>query len=287
VTARTAIVTDSTCNLSVELAAEKHIYVTPLYVIWDEVTYRDGIDISELEFYQRLVSSGDIPKTSQASVQDFVTLFQKARDAENADAIVCPVLSSDLSGTYASAVQAKEQVDFPVYVVDTRQITWALGHIVLSAAAARDAGANPEEIAQVVQNSAQRQSVLFTIDSLEYIRRGGRIGNARLLLGSALHIKPVLEIRGGIVESVENVRTRKRAVEYLLKAAAERAGGCAIVRASVIHGNVPEEAEALRRQAIETFHPQESYLSYACTSVGVHTGPRVLGVVVEWADSAG
>lgn len=283
----TALVTDSTSNLSAELAAEKHIHITPLYVIWDEKTLRDGIDISEPAFYDRLVTSGDIPKTSQASPQDFVTLFEQTRAAENADEVVCAVLSSDLSGTYASAIQAKEQVDFPVHVVDTRQITWALGHILLSAAAARDAGASPREIVEVIQRSAEHQYVVFTINSLEYIRRGGRIGNARLLLGSALHIKPVLELRNGIVSSVDNVRTRKRAVDFLVKAAAEQAGGCPVVRASVIHGGVPDEAEALQQQAIEQFNPSETYLSYACTTIGVHTGPGVLGLAVEWADPAG
>lgn len=285
--ARTALVTDSTCNLSPELAAEQHIYVTSLYVIWNEETFRDGIDMSERVFFNRLATSGDIPKTSQASPQDFVMLFEKAREAEHADEVVCAVLSSDLSGTYASAVQAKEQVDFPVHVVDTRQITWALGHIMLSAAVARDAGASPVEIVETIRRSAERQYVVFTINSLEYIRRGGRIGNARLLLGSALHIKPVLDVRDGIVNSVENVRTRKRAVEFLVKAAAERAGGCPVVRASIIHGDALEEAEALRKQAIEKFNPQETHLSYACTTIGVHTGPGVLGLVVEWADPAG
>lgn len=279
----TALVTDSTSNLYGALAAENRIYVAPLYVIWGEETLRDGIDLTEQAFYRRLEESDDIPKTSQVSPQDFIDLFHRARELEKADEVVCGVISCDLSGTYASAMQAKEKVDFPVHVVDTRQTTWALGHTMLSAAKARDAGASAEEIVAVIRNTAARQHISFTIESLEYLRRGGRIGNARLLLGSALHIKPVLELRDGLVSSVDNVRTRRRAVERLLKVAEDEAKGREIARLSIIHGDVENEAEFLLRQAVEKFKPRETHLGYACLTIGVHTGPGVLGLVIEWA----
>ena len=279
---RTALVTDSTCNLPPDMVAERRIHVAPLYILWDEDSYRDGIDITSDEFYSRLATSESLPKTSQVSVQDFVDLFEKAREAEQADEVICTVISSELSGTYAAAVQAAGKVDFPVRVIDSRQVSWALGFPVLSGADARDAGADPAEIERVIRSAMARQRLIFTIDSLEFLHRGGRIGNARLLLGSALHIKPILELDNGIVSSAENVRTRKRAVEQLLTIAAQRAQGSAIRRLAVIHGNAEEEANYLIEAAQARFHPNQIYLSYVTAVLGVHAGPGALGVVVEW-----
>jgi DegV family protein with EDD domain len=147
---RVALVTDSTCNLSHELAAERHIYMAPLYILWGEASYKDGIDIKEPELFQRMRETEDLPKTSQVSVQDFADMFEAARNAESADEVVCAVISCDLSGTYASAMQAKDMVDFPVHVIDTRQTSWALGFPMLSGADARDAGASAEEMARII-----------------------------------------------------------------------------------------------------------------------------------------
>jgi DegV family protein with EDD domain len=280
--AHTALVTDSTCNLYPELAAEKHIHVVPLYILWGDASYKDGIDLKEPELFRRLAATNHLPKTSQASPQDFVETFRHVRETEQADAVVCAVISSDLSGTYASAVQARDTVDFPVYVVDTRQASWALGYAMLSAAAARDAGAGPEDIVEAVRRTAAHSHVLFTIESLDYLYYGGRIGNASRLLGSALNIKPVLELRDGIVSPVDKVRTRKRAVANMLQAAADCAAGHPICRLAVIHGDVEDEAKALLDEAAARFNPQETYLSYATAVLGVHIGPGTLGIVIEW-----
>lgn len=280
--ARTAIVTDSTCNLPPELAAERRIYVAPLYVLWGEQSLRDGIDIQEIEFYQRLRSTTDIPKTSQVTPQDFATLFEQARAEEEADAIVCVVLSSELSGTYASATLARGMVDFPVHVVDSRQVSWALGHAALAGADARDQGASPEEIAAAVRDASARQHLVFTIDSLEHLRRGGRIGSGKLLFGSALHIKPVLTLRDGVIEPLENVRTRKRALERLSTAAEKLLGGKKVGRLSVLHADAEAEALTVLEAARAKFSPTQSHIAYATTVLGVHAGPGAVGLVVEW-----
>lgn len=283
-TARTALVTDSTSNLSHDLAAEHHIYMAPLYVVWGDESLKDGIDLTEPELFGRLSESSDIPKTSQVSPQDFATMFEEARSAEQADEVVCGVLSSDLSGTYASAMQAKDMVDFPVHVVDTRQTSWALGFTMLAAARARDAGAGPDDIVGVIEETARRTHLVFTIESLEYLHRGGRIGSASRLLGSALNIKPVLELKDGIVSPGDKVRTRKRAVDHLLKMAVAPAGGRPVVRLAVIHGGVADEAQALLEKAVETFKPpHETYLSFVTAVLGVHVGPGALGIIVEWS----
>lgn len=282
-TSAIALVTDSTCNLYPDLAADRHIHVVPLYVLWGEQSYRDGVDLGERELFQRLASERELPKTSQATPQDFVEAFKRAREAEQAEAVVCGVLSSSLSGTYASAMQAREMVDFPVYVVDTRQVSWALGFAMLAAADARDARQTPEQIARVIAETAGRTQVLFTIESLEYIHRGGRIGNASRLLGTALNIKPLLEIRDGIVNSVDKVRTRKRALERMLDLIGQMGGDRAITRLAVIHGDVEAEAMALRDAAVTRYQPNESYLSYATAVLGVHVGPGTLGICAQYS----
>lgn len=281
--ARTAIVTDSTCNLPPDLARERGIHVVPLYVVWGDESLRDGIDIHEQEFYARLRASKDIPKTSQATPQDFVLAFEQARAAANADEVVCAVVSSALSGTYASAILAQDMVDFPVQVIDTRQVSWALGHVTLAAADARDNGASAGEIAAAARDAAARQQLVFTIDSLEHLKRGGRISSGKLFVGSALNIKPVLVVREGVIEAVENVRTRKRALQQLPKVAADVLDGRQVKRLSVLHADAEAEGRAVLEQAQQQFQPEEIMFAYATTVLGVHAGPGAVGLVVEWS----
>ncbi len=279
---RTALVTDSTCNVPPDLAADRHIYVAPLYILWGDDTYRDGVDLTEPQLFERLETASVLPKTSQVSPQDFAGLFTHAHEVEEADEVVCGVISCDLSGTYASAIQAKDMVDFPVRVVDTRQASWGLGFPMLAAAAARDAGATPDKIARVIQESSERSRVFFTVESLEYLHRGGRIGAASRFLGSALNIKPILQLNEGVVIPVDKVRTRKRAVERMLKMAADCAAGQPIQRLAIIHGDAEAEGQLMLETAVEQFGPDELYLSFVTAVVGVHVGPGALGIIVEW-----
>jgi DegV family protein with EDD domain len=279
---RIALVTDSTCNLPPEMAAERHIYVAPLYILWGEASYKDGIDIKEPELFRRMAETEDLPKTSQVSVQDFADMFEEARKTESADEVVCAVISCDLSGTYSSAMQAKEMVDFPVHVIDTRQTSWALGFSVLSGADARDAGASAEEIVRVISETSRDSCLLFTVETLTYLHRGGRIGNASWLLGTALNIKPLLELENGLIEAADKVRTRKRAVEHLVKLAQERAAGNPIRRLAIIHGGVEDEAQALLEMAREKLTPDESHISYVAAVLGVHIGPGAIGINAQW-----
>ncbi|MBN1565369.1 MAG: DegV family protein [Anaerolineae bacterium] len=277
-----ALVTDSTSNIPPELAAERQIHIAPLYILWGEDSYKDGVDLKEPELFQRMRTSTTMPQTSQVSVQDFVTIFQQAQNTENAEAIVCAVISTDLSGTYASAIQAAESVDIPVHVIDTRQTSWALGFSIFSGAQARDTGASAEEIVQTIQHSAENVCLLFTVESLEYLRRGGRIGQASYLLGSALNIKPILQLKEGVIHAVDKVRTRKRAVEHLLKLAEQYVAGRPVKRFSVIHAGVEDEAQNLLDEGVVQFKPSESYVTYISAVLGVHVGPGTLGVIVEW-----
>ncbi|MBI5960135.1 MAG: DegV family protein [Chloroflexi bacterium] len=280
---RVALVTDSTCNIYPALAAERHIYVAPLYIVWRAESLKDGIDIQEPELFKGLADAKQLPSTSQVSPQDFADMFRQARATEQADEIICATISQSLSGTYASAIQAKEMVDFPVHVIDTRQASWALGFPMLAAADARDAGASVQDITQVIRDTAVRTWLTFTIESLEYLHRGGRIGGASRFLGSALNIKPVLELKDGIVSPVDKVRTRKRALERLIKVTETFAAGKPINRLAVIHGNAAEEAEIFLNHVITIFNPRDTYLSYVTAVLGVHVGPGALGIIIEKA----
>ncbi len=242
---------------------------------------RDGVDLNPPTFYRMLEASGDIPKTSQASPQDFVEAFEAAREKEGADEVVCAVISQQLSGTYASAMQAREMVDFPVHVIDTRQVSWGLGHAVLAGAERRERGGSASEIADAIRQAAARQKIYFTVENLEYLRRGGRIGNARLLIGTALSIKPLLQIKDGVVASVDNVRSRRRALERMLTEAEAFIADYPTGQVSVIHGNAEKEAQFLMDEVNHRFKPTVARLTYACMAIGVHTGPGVLGLVVE------
>jgi len=278
-----ALVTDSTCNLSPDLVAQRHIYVAPLYILWGDKSYRDGVDITEPELFRRLAVARELPKTSQVSPQSFADLYRHAREAENAEVVVCGVISSGISGTYASAMQAREMVDFPVYVVDTHQTSWGLGFPMLAAAQARDAGQDAEAIAETIRETAMRTHLLFTVESLDYLYKGGRIGGASRLLGTALNIKPVLELRDGVVSPVDKVRTRKRAIEYVLTHIGQIVGGRPIVRLGIVHGDAEDEALALRDAAVACYNPSEVYLSYITAVLGVHVGPGTLGIDAEWS----
>ncbi len=277
-----ALVTDSTSNIPPVVAAERRIYVAPLYVLWGEDSYKDGIDLKEPELFQRMRESTVAPKTSQVSVQDFVSLFEHVQRTEGADEIVCAVISNDLSGTYASAIQAAEQVQVRVHVIDTRQTSWALGFSVLAGADARDAGASSDKILQVIQASAKNSCLLFTVETLEYLRRGGRIGHASYLLGSALNIKPVLELKDGVIHAADKVRTRKRAAEHLIKLAEQHAAGRPVKRLGVIHAEAEDEAQKLLEDAAAQFSPHETFMNYVAAVLGVHIGPGALGLIVEW-----
>jgi DegV family protein with EDD domain len=279
---RVALVTDSSCNIPPGLTVERQIYVAPLYILWGEDSYRDGIDLKESELFKKMSESTVAPKTSQVSVQDFVTLFEEAQRTEGAEEIVCAVLSSDLSGTYASAVQAVEKVDVPVHVIDTRQTSWALGFSVLVGADARDAGASSEDIIQAIQHAAVNSCLLFTVETLEYLRRGGRIGQASYLLGSALNIKPILELKEGVIHAADKVRTRKRAVTHLVELAEQHVAGRPVQRFCVIHGDAEADGQILLNDAIARFSPEESFLTYISAVLGVHVGPGVLGLIAQW-----
>ncbi|MCB9437699.1 MAG: DegV family protein [Anaerolineales bacterium] len=276
-----AIVTDSTCDLKPELVAQYGISLVRQHILWGTENYLDGIDLSINEFYQRLNEAEDLPRTSQPSPGDFATGFRAAREATGADEVVCITLSADVSGTHNSAVQAVELVDFPVHIIDARTASLPLGFLVLEAAEARDKGLSAEGVVATVKASLSKVQIYFTVSTLEYLHRGGRIGGARRLIGDTLNIKPILYVQEGAIAAKESVRTRSRVIKRMIDLVAEAQHGQVLKRVGVVHGMALEEAEELAAILKSRFNLEDVYLTNCAAAIGVHVGPSVLGVAYQ------
>jgi len=210
------IVTDSSAYLPPDLVATHPIRVIPLTLNWDGQTYRDGVEIQATEFYNRLSTSSTLPSTSQIPPGDFENIIKELLVVDY-DVLLLPI-SSGISGSYQSAASVVN--NFPadrVVLLDTKLVSMALSFQVLAAARAAAAGANLTECRQVAQKAYSQIGVYFTVDTLKYLAAGGRINSAKRLLGAALNIKPILEIRDGKIELVDSIRTRKKAIDRMLQ----------------------------------------------------------------------
>lgn len=273
---KVAVVMDSTANLSPEVLAENELETIPLNLIWSGESYRDGIDITTDEFYERLANSSEMPTTSQPSVGDFHELY--TRVAETADSIVCVTLSSGISGTYASAIGAADLMEgYPVEVVDSLSASVGHGFIAVAAAQAAQAGADFQEVAQAARDLVPKMDVFFAVDTLEYLHRGGRIGGASFMIGSALSIKPVLQLADGLIDSMARVRTKKKALAYLADLAVERYQGHEGIHLAVIDAVAPDESRMLGEVLQKRLNPVELVYGELSPVIGTHTGPGTVG----------
>jgi DegV family protein with EDD domain len=270
------LVCDSTADLDPAFRAAHTVRVVPLKVIFGDQTFNDGVDISAEAFYKRLAAPGPFPRTSQPTPGEFEAVFREL--GAHGGAIVCTTISADLSGTYASATQARAALpDLDIRVIDTRSV--AVGHYAAVREAVRviEAGGDADKVVAAVAAVGSTDRVLFTVETLEFLRRGGRIGGARAMLGSMLDIKPILEIREGIIEPVGRVRTYPRALDRVVdecKRAAEAWGGVELV---IAHADRPKIAAELveRMRPLVTGEPS---LTVVGPVVGCHSGPGAIGV---------
>lgn len=278
--AKVAVVTDSTAYIPRETLDGYPVYSAPLQLIWGEQTYRDGIDITPTEFYERLPQAKVNPTTSQATPAAFLDLYGKLLD--EGYEILSMHLSSKLSGTLDSATQAKE--NFPgakIALVDTETTAMAMGFQVLAAARAAKQGASLEECVSLVEQTRGKTGVLFVVSNLEFLRRGGRIGGAQAFLGTALNLKPILELRGGKIEAVERVRTMGKAIDRLIDLFEERIGDRRPIRIASLHAAAPEEARLLLERTRQRFSEDEvveTVYSEISPVLGTHTGPGTIGL---------
>ena len=277
---KVSIVTDSTAYLPEELLEQYDITVIPLVILWGEKTLRDGIDIQPAAFYQQLSNAKIMPTTSQITMTTMQTVFR--RTLERGDDVLGIFLSSKFSGTYESALQAR--ADLPraaqdkIALVDSLSTTMAMGWTVLTAARAAQAGKSLSECQKITVAARDNSGVLFVVETLEFLRRGGRIGGAQALLGTALNIKPVLEMRDGAIESVEKIRTKGKAIERMLELSTERIGTRTPIRLAITHANAEPEALSLLSTAIEKFRPVETLCVPLSPVIGTHAGPGTVAL---------
>ena len=275
--AKIAVVTDSTAYIPDDLLKKYDIHVIPLNVNWDGKSYLDNVEISAEEFYNKLQTESQLPTTSQPSAGAFKSLFLKL--ADDYEGVVAILISSDLSGTIASALAAKEMVgDFPVEIVDSRLTTMALGFLALKAAEVAQAGGDINQVAEAANSMIGQVRVLFVVDTLEYLHKGGRIGGAKRLLGSLLSMKPLLELVDGKIDTLDSVRTKKKAIQTMLSFFEEDAKAKEVIHLTIFHGVAERDAEQVKEYVVDAYKPKTLIMSKLSPVLGVHTGPGTLGI---------
>ena len=280
---RFAVVTDSTSNLAPDLAAEYGIPVIPLNVHWGNESYVDGVTLDAQTFYRWLRERRDFPKTSQPSAGAFIDFFKQEAERAETDTILGIFISEQLSGTLASAWQARavlseERPDLRIEIVDSRSVSMGLGLQVLEAQRAAQAGKTVEDAMVDVQRCYESMQVIFAVDSLEFLHRGGRIGGAARLLGSALNLKPVLTVTEGRVEALEKVRSRGKSVRRIVDIAKERLQGRRPAELAIIHAEAADEVPAFQEMIMQELNPEKVHIRALTPVVGTHGGPGTIGM---------
>ena len=272
------IVTDSTADLSPEIVKELGITVVPEYVLFGEKTYRDGIDISYDELYEKLINNPKPPSTSQPTPADFTKVYQEL--SKETDEIISIHLSGKLSGTYSSAVQGKKLIDSRcnISVIDSESVTMGLGMLVMSAARLALNNEKPEKIVDEIKEEMKNIHLFATFDTLKYLALGGRIGKARALFGSILNVKPIITLRNGEFLPVGNFRTRAKALDKLCELAKNTVN---INELAVVYSTTPDEAQGLKNRTSPLVESNHFYIARLGPALGVHGGPGTLAVVIR------
>jgi DegV family protein with EDD domain len=269
------IVTDSTCDLSPEQLQRYDIRVAPISIQFGTETYEEDIDIDRDLFYKKIDELGIIPTTSQPSPGRFADYYREL--TEQGHSILSIAITSKHSGTYQSAVLAKDMVpEADVEVFDSLTISFGTGYMVLEAARAAEAGQSRESILKRLEEIRDNMCLSFTPATLKYLRMSGRVGRLATAFASLLSIKPVITLEDGLLEARENVRTRAKAINRLLELTEEAMGTTDPINIAVIHAKCPEEGQALLEKAQARFNCQETMIADLAASLTVHGGPGTL-----------
>jgi len=271
------IVTDSVADLPSQVVKELGITVIPIVIRWGEQLFRDGIDLTPQQFYERLKSSKIPPSTSVPSPGTFAEAYDRL--AEETDEVLAIILSAKLSGTYNVALQSVGLMKRKcrVEVIDSKCGTMAEGFIVMEAAKAAQAGASIDEVIRIAQQTIPRIDLLATFDTLEYLKRGGRIGKAQAFLGSMLKVNPLITLRDGGVEPIGRTHSRARAIDRLYEFAMSHSH---IEEMAIEEATTPDDAEKLANRLGAKFPKERIYRSKPSPVIGTHTGPGFLIVAI-------
>ena len=274
------IVTDSTAYLPQFIVRQNDLRVVPLCVHFGDKTYKEGVELSNDEFYARLKEAPVLPTTSQPSAGEFHQVFSEL--VADGHEIVTLTISSRLSGTWNSAMAAKEMMpDAKISIVDSLSTAAGLLLMVEAAVNARNAGASREEIVQQVEDIKKKVQVFFVVDTLEYLAKGGRIGNAKAFLGTLLKVKPILFLKNGAIEPLEQVRSKRKAQARMVELVEEYMGGKGTgAHVALVNALVPEETAVLAEELRERLGCPPPHITELGPVIGTHTGPGVIGVGV-------
>jgi DegV family protein with EDD domain len=280
----TAIVLDSTADFPEGPATFPNWRIVPLYVRFGEESYRDYEDLGPAEFYARLEGATDLPSTSQPAPGDFAAAYEAL--APSYERILSLQLSHTLSGTYESARAAAETVGDQVRVIDTRTVSAAIAMLGFAIQRRLDRGTTDEEIDALVDHFRTEHSLLFTLDTLDYLARGGRIGRAAALAGGLLNVKPILTLRDGEVVPLKRVRGSQKAFAEFGKLLAEGSADTPTLRVGLAHAAAAERLAALEQVVTEIRpHAQIEVATALGAVVGTHAGPGTIGLF--WFDDRG
>jgi DegV family protein with EDD domain len=275
------VVTDSCSDITPQLAQEFGITVVPLYVQFGNETYRDNVDLSTEEFYHKLKTTKIHPTTSTVTPADFAELFTKL--AEETKEILTITLSEKFSATYAAALQGKAMVgkDCRIEVIDSKAGAGAQMLLVISAAKMAQSGANLKQIADRVRRAIPRVHVLVSFDTLEYLRRGGRIGKAQAFLGSLLKVNPIVGVKDGETFPIARPRNRAQAMDFLVNFVK---GVSRIEAVAIEDATTPDDLQTLAERLKDVVPPERIYRSKVSPVIGTHVGPHALAVAVLEAE---
>jgi DegV family protein with EDD domain len=272
------IVTDSAADLPATLVKELDVTVVPVYLRFGKQVFRDRVDISEEEFYKRLLKDPVHPNTTQPSPQDFANVYDKL--SQEADGIISIHITSKLSGTYNSAVQGKKMVEnrCPIEIVDSQTLSIAVGLMVIQASKMDKTGMGLQQIVDELGKIIPNVHLLILFDTLKYLVKGGRVGKAKGLVGSVLNVKPLLSVKDGELTPSGQVRTRSKGIDRLVDFA-ENAKE--IQDLAILYSTTPDEAQALVERTSPVFPKEQTILARLGPGLGVHGGPGILAIALR------
>lgn len=274
------IITDSMTDMPKELIEAYDIEVIPLTVHFGESEYRDGVDLSHEEFYGKLVDAAELPKTSQVTPYTFEEAFKKHLDMGKD--VLCINGSSRASGTHQSALVAKNQLENNhIHVFDTMGLCFGAGFFVYEAAKLAKEGKSCEEIITVLEGMLGKVDHIFTVDTMEYLKRGGRLNPMKAIIGGLLNLKPILTVNEGLVEPLDKVRGSKKVIGKMIELAKERGGDFSQKSLAIAHAINPEQAALLKERIIEELNPKEIIVTEIGCTIGTHAGPGTLSIFYQ------
>lgn len=275
------IITDSASDLSLETAKKYGIHIIPINITLGSKSVKDKYEISNEQFYEYMKSGNEIPKTSQITVAEHIDEFKKFSD--DFSVIYVPI-SSKGSGTYQSAVIARETIleenpDTDITIVDPLLFSYGYGYWVIEAAKMADAGCGVDEIVAMLKDRFARTEIILSVESLDYLQKGGRISPAAKILANVLDISPILTIEDGLVMNRDKVRGRKKIIAKMVDIVNENADHDCGQKIIIMQGNVPEKAEKMRETLLERTDFKDTVTAEIGPCIGTHTGPGAFAFV--------